>query len=566
MAGLKRLGQTWRTVRHMPLEQPLRRIVLRSRLAIERRSAVIAGWNLRGERPSGTFWPAGYVPCDGRALAQWPSANEVVLGQLVVLGRPVDLQGGGFRDACHPQLVGYHVQYWDWAWALKSLAPGDGRVAFARLFELWSRDVEFPHGNTWSPYVVSLRAWAWCSQYEYLIRGGPVECQVLEQLWLHLGYVRNHLERDVGGNHLLKNLKAWLGLAVFFGIEEDISRAANEIERQVRKQVLPDGGHFELAPAYHVQVLADLLDIQGLADSADIGIRIPSLNSRVAAMRRFLGVLIGPDGHVVLLNDGYPVSSALLAVVLPTPWQGGSVLLPHAGIARLAAGPWTVFVDVGDPCPDELPAHAHADTLSCIVYFGGLRVVAEAYTSVYAPGSLRSFERSTAAHSTVEVGGENSTEVWGAFRAGRRARVREVAFEDSGQAGAQISAWHDGYDHLPGRPRHHRAVAVSHGAVTVSDSITSGKPKGFVLRWHTPSAERCMGDEIRFSVAGAVELRMWGNIDASTAPEQIATGFEATVSSTAIRAEGLVSGRVTVVTRIEALESPVEPKGMVRES
>ena len=39
---------------------------------------------------------------------------------------------------------------------------------------------------------------------------------------------------------------------------------------------------------------------------------------------------------------------------------------------------------------------------------------------------MRSYERSTAAHNTVEVDGANSTEVWGAFRAARRARVPSV--------------------------------------------------------------------------------------------------------------------------------------------
>ena len=36
------------------------------------------------------------------------------------------------------------------------------------------------------------------------------------------------------------------------------------LARQVGEQVLADGGHFERAPAYHCQVLADLIDVAGL--------------------------------------------------------------------------------------------------------------------------------------------------------------------------------------------------------------------------------------------------------------------------------------------------------------
>ena len=48
-------------------------------------------------------------------------------------------------------------------------------------------------------------------------------------------------------------------------------------------------------------------------------------------------------------------------------------------------------------------------------------------TSTYAAGAVRDRERSTAAHNTLEVDGRDSTEVWGAFRAGRRARVLGVS-------------------------------------------------------------------------------------------------------------------------------------------
>ena len=77
----------------------------------------------------------------------------------------------------------------------------------------------------------------------------------LASLSAHAGFLRRHLETDVGGNHLIKNLKALAGLAVFFADDGLLDRALDRLTGQLAVQVLPDGGHYERAPAYHCQVL-----------------------------------------------------------------------------------------------------------------------------------------------------------------------------------------------------------------------------------------------------------------------------------------------------------------------
>ncbi len=78
-------------------------------------------------------------------------------------------------------------------------------------------------------------------------------------------------------------------------------------------------------------------------------------------------------------------------------------------------------------------------------------------TSSYAPGAVRDHERSTAAHNTLEVDETDSSEVWGAFRTGRRARSFRLRLftEVVGRDGRTVivEAAHDGYRHLRGRPR-----------------------------------------------------------------------------------------------------------------
>src|SRR5690606_36555911 len=130
-----------------------------------------------------------------------------------------------------------------------------------------------------------------------------------------------------------------------------------------------------------------------------------------------------------------------------------------SGYVRLQQGPWMVLFDGAPVGPDYLPGHAHADTLSFELSFGTARVICNSGTSRYGLGPVREWERSTAAHNTVEIDGENSSEVWHGFRVARRAYPRDM---DVGTEASplRVSCSHDGYTRLPGRPIHRRTVRV----------------------------------------------------------------------------------------------------------
>ena len=91
-----------------------------------------------------------------------------------------------------------------------------------------------------------------------------------------------------------------------------------------------------------------------------------------------------------------------------------------------------LIFDAGKPCPDNLPAHAHADMLSYELMVGARRVVVDSGVYEYAAGPWRDYFRSTRAHNTVEIAAENQSEVWDSFRVARRARPGRVVWEDLG--------------------------------------------------------------------------------------------------------------------------------------
>lgn len=486
MTELATAGRYLRTLRTLRPAQVGARLRLRVQRAAFRCAPGIATTLLPRTEVSGC-WPADFTPFDGRTMpsGSGPTTAEIAQGRITLLGAMRDLRPAGsgpaktdWEQGDAPLLWRYHLHYWDWAWTLTRSA--DGGQIFAELYSSWRQATRVGQGVAWSPYVVSLRAWTLCGLWHPLVRGTPAQDAVRTDLGLHRSFLLRHLETDVGGNHLLKNYKALIGLAVADDDRPDQRRQVDALLAELERQVLGDGGHYERAPAYHCQVLADLDDLASLLRAA--GVDVPAaLSEAVGRMRGWLAAILGPGRTVPLLNDGYPVpkaavddllgSSTAIAVCGSAPSTGACRLLADSGLAVLHAGPWHLIADVGAPCPDELPAHAHADTLSFLLWVDGRPVLVDSGTSTYEPGPTRDAERGTAAHSTVIVDGLDSTEVWGAFRAGRRARPRLVSANDHPGV-FEVTAGHDGYRHLPGRPLHWRTWRVDASGVRLLDRVT----------------------------------------------------------------------------------------------
>jgi uncharacterized heparinase superfamily protein len=351
-------------------------------------------------------------------------------------------------------------------------------------------------------------------------------------------WLERRIEWHLLGNHLLANAKALVFAGLFFeGPEADrwLRKGLAIYDRELPEQVLPDGGHFERSPMYHAIIQEDLLDLLNLAQAYTGAIPEATLviwRQTVQRMRCWLADMTHPDGRIALFNDAAfgiaaePAALEAYAGRLGLPpvaaddapprtastgtdqlvrsaqeearrslnrGNGGQPpafpsaplsikrLLP-SGYVRMANGPITAILDCAPIGPDYLPGHAHADTLSFELSLGTDRVIVNGGTSVYGIGPERQRQRGTAAHSTVEIDGADSSEVWAGFRVARRARVRDLDIRQS-QDAIQVSAAHDGYRRLRGRPVHHRQWTLTNRQVVVADRI-EGEYRDAVARFH----------------------------------------------------------------------------------
>lgn len=450
MRTLRALVRFWETVRYVPLVALMWRVRARM-MVIYYRSPFFGLGTLRlGDAPEISF-TGPLLFAGNRDAGEHISHGTVILaGKPVVLRLPEARSGGDGRPMgwFPPQTTAlghFTLHYHEW---LADLRATGSRTLAQQLLADWL--VQFGgvyHPVAWHPYPTSLRLVAWLTHAGWVLDGADEELvdALKVSLVRQLLYVRQNLEHDLGGNHLLKNIKALLyGAVLVEGQQDLLSSALALLVRELRTQILADGSHYELSPMYMAQVLRDLLEVRALLRKAHGG--APALLDEVV---HHLGTALGffrhGDGQLALFNDASEMDADTVSVLLrlsgaddPAP------VLPKAGYARLQRGKTLVLFDAGKVGPDENPGHAHADTLAFELSYGRERIVVSQGTYAY-QDKLRHTLRGTAAHSTVCVDGVNSADVWGVFRVGRR--PHEVALNVRGEDGAEIVAVgsHDGY-------------------------------------------------------------------------------------------------------------------------
>ena len=318
----------------------------------------------------------------------------------------------------------------------------------------------------------------------------PPEC--LQSLAVQARWLAKRLEFHLLGNHLFVNAKALVFAGLFFnGSEADgwLKKGLRILEREVREQVLPDGGHFERSTMYHALALEDILDLINAAEAWPRRICSDVVNGwrEVAGrMVEWMQGLLHPDGGIAFFNDAAfgiaPEPSLLLAYADQLGIRSSFIVhpaalsmkhLPESGYIRLASPDAVALLDVAPVGPDYLPGHAHSDTLSFELSLFGQRVIVNGGTSCYGAGPARLRERQTCSHSTVEVAGESSSEVWSSFRVARRAFPFDLQV-DQEIGFLKVVCSHDGYTRLSGKPVHRRSWVFSEQSLLVKDKVGGG--------------------------------------------------------------------------------------------
>lgn len=428
------------------------------------------------------------------------------INTFIFLNEPGSLSSLGWDRAEKADSVSklwrYNQHYFD---DLNAVNAEDRSEWHLALLESWVAENAPGVGVGWEPYPTSLRIVNWL-KWSYSGNTLPKAC--VKSLAIQVRFLMKRTEWHLLGNHLFANAKALIFAGLFFSGEESdkwLRKGLKIVMEELPEQVLNDGGNFERSPMYHAIFLEDLLDLINL-EKAFPGI-IPNTNvahwGEVAQlMLSWLSGMTHPDGEIAFFNDAAignaPSPSELTAYARRLGLKGNLIdkRVTHfedSGYVRLVSGEASLLLDVAPVGPDYLPGHAHADTLSFELSTFDQRIFVNGGTSEYGTSDVRFHERSTAAHNTVVVNGENSSEVWGGFRVGRRAYPCNLVIEETSHS-VFVSCAHKGYCRLPGKPIHQRTWDFSDSSLTVCDHI-NGHFEHAVAYFHVHPTITISGDD-----------------------------------------------------------------------
>ena len=532
------LGRWYRTIRDIPPRQVAERV----RFEITARSLPRLPSPLRRSLALGNPLPTpplrqGYL--NALELSEIPNEFDPpqetytlsFLNQSRELNFPIT-----WNSPDYPRLWQFNLHYFDWAREVLTKAYQQGEIDKLSLSQLkhfiadWITANPLCFFDGWHPYTTSLRIVNWT----FAIRAIPslAQPEVLASLWTQIQYLDRHKEYFAGGNHLLENLRALIigGLNFDHPTAEEIVRVAlDQLIAQLTIQILPDGGHYERSPMYHLIVLNLIAESVVCIHSA--GWSVPAtLLAPLQCMLQFAQGIRLSNGAYPLWNDAaYNIINPLDEVVswvsqlLKQPSMHSTDalherLLSAAGISPVAStlpalpsisssfpdsgyyilrdrNGLELAFDCAPPCPNELPPHAHADCLTVDLYFKGQPLIVDTGTSQYSGGSIRSYERSTLAHNTITLTkpvrtakgktfvNQDQSEIWGSFRVGRKAQPFAV---QSGQAqGWQwVQAAHDGYAIPPLNAVHQRWVGLGTEGIVILDCLDSAIATQYTSNFH----------------------------------------------------------------------------------
>jgi uncharacterized heparinase superfamily protein len=383
------------------------------------------------------------------------------------------------------------------------------------LIERWIKDNPPLAGNGWEPYPLSLRL---VNLVKWFARQPRVPAQWLDSMARQAQALAAQEERHIQANHLFANGKALTFAGAFLAVTPGIGigwleRGLRILDREVKAQFLHDGGHFERSPMYHASLLWDLCDLVNLAKRSGLAPLTERADDWRAVIERglvWLTHMCHPDGDISFFNDAaLGIAPRLEQIQVYAAALGcgvGNVPADHLSCAFLVDTGYIAvpieqdgkaLLDVAEVGPEYQPGHAHADTLSFELSLFGQRVLVNSGTSRYGEDCERQRQRGTAAHNTVEIDGENSSEVWAGFRVARRARpgIPEI-WHGRVVPGERlvVRCTHDGYRRLRGAPVHQRQWEFAGDSLRVTDSL-SGRFRRAVSRFYLHPDVQVAGDQ-----------------------------------------------------------------------
>ena len=430
--------------------------------------------------------PIPLRPCLSRNESYLGNGSFLFLSRRSDLGMPID-----WRARSESVLWRYNLHYFDYLHQ-RGLDPKTGRALMRSWIEGNPVDRNL---EGWQPYTLSLRLINWMKFFSLKMISPPSD--LLKSMMLQAINLKKQIEYHLQGNHLMTNGKALWFSGVFLNEDEFLNIGRDIFMKELPKQFLSDGGHFELSPMYHALALEDILDVFNLCRAENRSEDRNALTALEGYARKalgWLGAVVDENGDIPLLNDAaHGIAPRYEALKKYARSLGVEENREHiercaigswseenlSGYRNLKHGPFRLLFDTAVFGPDYIPGHAHCDMLSLLFDFDGRNIFTDSGVYEYAEGERRNYCRGTTAHNTVVIDGLDQAELWKSFRVGRRGRP-----DGFGRKSKKTWCSHTGFSIHRRKLNHKREITLFDRGFQIMDSVCGPQTHRFESFFH----------------------------------------------------------------------------------
>jgi uncharacterized heparinase superfamily protein len=439
-------------------------------------------------------------------------AQEIYAGIFHLAGKTLTASGGN-PFVMQPPSPAFARELHSFGWLRHLGAAGDplSTTNAQALIKDWIEANPRPRDDlAWDAQTSAQRLVSWLSHSVLIVEKTDLGSyrRFLKSIGYHIRYLRSVASGAPDGMPRLLCLSALAYADICVAATRGSARTAQKnLDAELARQILPDGGHVSRNPAVLVDLLALLLPLRqsfvrvGQAPSTEL---VSAIDRMMLAVRfHRLG-----DGGIARFNGGGHTPHSLISTVLRYDDVMGEIphSAPYGGYQRLDAGFVMIMMDTGKPPLADLSSSAHAGALSFEMSSGAALLIVNCGVPALAPQTAMLAGRSTAAHSTVTLNDTSSCRFvvedrkdanspW--YIASGPSSVR-VERREGDDGAVTVTASHDGYARAFGvlHERHLR-LSGDGAALTGLDRFQPAGKKtrgvvrdAFAIRFHLhPSVE-----------------------------------------------------------------------------
>ncbi len=292
-----------------------------------------------------------------------------------------------------------------WLRHLRSAGLALSRSNARALVADWIAQHGGSHPISWEPEITARRIISWLTHSPLILQEADhgFYRAYLRSLSRQVRFLRRvYPVTEDGYPRLLVAIALTFAGLCMAGEQRLLQQSAKRLIYELRRQVLPDGGHVSRNPGTLIDILIDLLPLRQTFEARNVPAPaiLSTVIDRMIPLLRFFRL---GDGAIAQFNGMGATPTDLLAAVLAYDDARSTPLLdaPQSGYQRLEGGGSVVVADTGGVPPSSLSYDAHAGCLSFEFSTKRHRVVVNCGMPSQNRQGWSEAARATAAHSTV---------------------------------------------------------------------------------------------------------------------------------------------------------------------